>query len=71
MSVAAAPYSTRRAAQSAISPEQHTNHPILRPAQPRDQARLMPSHRESSAPRIMMFYIFLALRQRGGAFQIS
>lgn len=40
MSVAAAPYSTRRAAQSAISPEQHTNKPMLPPSQPRDQARL-------------------------------
>lgn len=39
MSIAAAPYSTRRAAQSAISPEQHTNKLMLPPAQPRAQVR--------------------------------
>lgn len=39
MSVAAAPYSTRRAAQSAISPEQRTNKPMLPSLQLRDQVR--------------------------------
>lgn len=39
MSVAAAPYSTRRAAQSAISPEQHTDEPMFPSAQPRAQVR--------------------------------
>ena len=39
MSVAAAPYSTRRAAQSAISPEQHTDEPMFPSAQTRAQVR--------------------------------